>query len=117
MQLEGLVDLTFADERRHVYLNRASNILISNGCVEQLNETHFPLIATLAVLIERALPREEEIELVNVPVLIHLKRLADLGFGPARPSKLENERRLYIDLEGRNLQLDGTLFFFGTDSG
>ena len=60
-----------------------------------------------------ALPREEEIKLVSVPVFIHLKRLADIFLGSARKSYLENEGRLYIDLEGGNLQLDGTHDLFG----
>ena len=37
-----------------------------------------------------ALPREEEIKLVRVPVFIHLKRLADIFLGSARKSYLEN---------------------------
>ena len=60
-----------------------------------------------------ALPREEEIKLVSVPVFIHLKRLTDIFLGSARKSYLKNEGRLYIDLEGRNLQFDGTHDLFG----
>ena len=71
------------------------------------------MIAAFAVLMEMALPREEEIKLVSVPVLIHLKRLADVLLGPARKSNLEDEGRLHIDLEGGNLQLDDALDLFG----
>ena len=103
LQLKCLIHLAFANKWAHINLNWTSYLFASNWRVNQLNVAVFSLIATFTVLIESALPWETEVKLVSVPIPIHLKRLADILLGPARPSKFEYQGLINIDLKGWNL--------------
>ena len=116
LQLERLVDFTLSDQRAHIDLNRSSELLATNRCVNQLNITVFPLVASLAVLVERALPLEGKVELIGVPIPIHLKRLTDVLLGASCPPNFEHEGLLDIHLKRRNFQLDRAEGLFSTHS-